>query len=103
MTARSRNIITIITIITLLKSYISYVLSGSGLTAEERNCTLSDKYEIALTDEDNRRLNDMVSLMESFYLGYENCKRISETEGRAKAWPKARLKAELMLFRHASQ
>lgn len=25
----------------------------------------------------------MVSLMASFYLDYENCKRISETEGRA--------------------
>ena len=74
----------------MLKSYISYVLSGSGLTAEERNCTLSDKYEIALTDEDNRRLNDMVSLMESFYLGYEDCKRISETEGRAKGMSEGR-------------
>ena len=32
----------------------------------------------------------MVSLMESFYLGYENCKRISETEGRAKGMAEGR-------------
>ena len=28
--------------------------------------------------------------MESFYLGYENCKRISETEGRAKGMAEGR-------------
>ena len=70
-------------------------LFGSGLTAEERNCTLSDKYKIALTDEDNRRLNDMVSLMESFYLGYENCKRISETEGRAEGLAEGRAEGKI--------
>ena len=30
--------------------------------------------------------------MESFYLGYENCKRISETEGRAKGMAEGRAK-----------
>ena len=59
-------------------------LFGSGLDSQKRNDALSDKYKIVLTDEDSRRLNDMVSLMQSFYDGYENCKRISETEGRAK-------------------
>ncbi len=34
----------------------------------------------------------MVSLMQSFYDGYENCKRISETEGRAKGIAEGRAK-----------
>ena len=65
-------------------------LFGSGLDSQKRNNTLSDKYKITLTDEDSRRLNDMVSLMQSFYDGYENCKRISETEGRAKGMAEGR-------------
>ena len=37
----------------------------------------------------------MVSLMESFYLGYENCKRISETEGRAKGMAEGRAEGRI--------
>ena len=65
-------------------------LFGSGLTADERNATLADKYKIQLNDEDNRRLRDIVSWAESFYVGYEECKRISETEGRAKGMAEGR-------------
>ena len=65
-------------------------LFGSGLTDDERYATLADKYKIQLNDEDNRRLRDIVSWAESFYVGYEECKRISETEGRAKGMAEGR-------------
>ena len=35
-------------------------------------------------------MRDIVSWAESFYVGYEECKRISETEGRAKGMAEGR-------------